>query len=66
MKWIKKIIKAYLFKKGFRKFTSGELKMIIISTEIVENYISSRKFRRTMNDLDLGKSIRNLLNEWND
>ena len=64
MKWIKKIIKSYFLKKGYRKFSAGELKMMLISSEITSKYINSRTFRRKMDELGIGKDIKNTIQEW--
>ncbi len=66
MKWIRKRFQKYLSKKGYKKYNRAELQMILISTEICEQYIKSRKFRRTMDDLNIGKSIKNVLANWDD
>lgn len=64
MKYLKKKIKNYLLKRGYKKFNQAELQMIIVSTEICEQYIKSRKFRRIMDEANLGKTIREVLNDW--
>jgi len=66
MRWIKKSIQKYLFKKGYKKYNQGELQMIIVSTEICEQYIKSRKFRRIMDEHNIGKTIKEVLANWDE
>lgn len=64
MKWIKKKIKLYFIKRGWRKCSAGDLKMIALSAEITTQYINSRTFRRKMDEIGIGKDIRNTIQEW--
>ena len=66
MKWIKKRLEKWLFKKGYKKYNQGELQMIIVSTEICEQYIKSRKFRRIMDEHNIGKTIKEVLSNWDE
>lgn len=64
MKYLKTKIQKFLAKRGYKKYNKAELQMIIVSTEICEQYIKSRKFRRIMDEHNIGKTIKNVLDNW--
>jgi len=66
MKLIRNKIKRYLLKRGWRKCSAGDLKMLVISTEITSQYINSRAFRRKMDDIGIGKSIKDTIDKWHE
>lgn len=61
---MKKYIKKFLRKRGYRKYSIAELKTMNIGIVITQEYIRSRKFRRLMNESEVGKYIKDTLSEW--
>jgi hypothetical protein len=66
MKKIKKAIDKFLKKRGYKKLSKVEKKMINMSIAITEEYINSRKFRRALKETQMAHYIETTLNEWND
>lgn len=61
---MRKIISKILRNRGYRKYSIAELKTMNIGIIITQEYIKSRKFRRLMNDSDVGSFIKDTLSEW--
>lgn len=64
MKRIKSLVHKYLIKRGFKKLSKTEYKMMQMSVLITEEYIHSRKFRRAIKDTKLANYIEQTLLEW--
>ena len=65
MKIIKLIWLKFLNKRGFKRLTNAELKMMNVAVMITEEYIHSRKFRRAIKDTKMSDYIEQTLKEWN-
>jgi predicted transcriptional regulator len=61
---MRKIISKILRKRGYRKYSIAELKTMNIGIVITQEYITSRKFRRIMNESEIGSFIKDTLSEW--
>lgn len=64
MKRLKSLVHKYLKKRGFRKLSKTEYKMMQMSVFITEEYIHSRKFRRAIKETKVANYIEQTLHEW--
>jgi len=64
MKRIKLIWLKFLNKRGFKRLTNAEVKMMNVAVMITEEYIHSRKFRRAIKDTKIANYIEQTLNDW--
>lgn len=61
---MKKLIRKFLRKKGYRKYSIAELKTMNIGIVLTQEYIKSRKLRRMLKDFEVGKYIKDTIQEW--
>lgn len=64
MKRIKLMWFKFLQKIRIKRITNSEMKMMSIGVMVTEQYINSRKFRRTIKDTKISNYIEETLNDW--
>lgn len=61
---MKKLIKRYLAKKGYRKLNIAELKTMNVGIVLTQEYINNRKLRRLLKDTEIGSFVKQTIHEW--
>lgn len=61
---MKKLIKIFLLKRGYRKLSIAELKTMNVGIILTEEYIRNRKLRRLLRETEIGSFVKQTIQEW--
>jgi len=61
---MKKLIKKFLAKRGYRKLSIAELKTMNVGIILTEEYIRNRKLRRLLRETEIGSFVKQTIYEW--
>lgn len=62
--WIPRIISKKKNTSRFSGLEAKDLKILGLGSMVLEEYITSRKFRRQIRDLDIAKYIKQMMHEY--
>jgi len=62
--WIPRLITKKKNKSRFKGLDQKDLKILGLGSMVLEEYITSRKFRRQFRDSDIAKYIKGMMIEW--
>ena len=62
--WIPRLISKKKDRSRFSGLDAKDLKILGLGSMVLEEYITSRKFRRQIRDLDIAKYIKQMMHEY--
>lgn len=61
---MKKLIRKYLKRWGYKKLDIAELQLLDVGLHVIQHYINDRKFRRSLKDTNLDAKLKRVIDQW--